>query len=205
MTQTLLSLGALFAVTLVTSIIPGPSNFLTMRIGMRRGRRPALAAALGATLGCLTWCLAAAVGLAALLAAAPWLYKILRIGGGLYLLWFAAALWRAQPEPESLEPPPGADLEAFLQGLAVCLTNPKSVLFFASVFSAYVGPDTPAWVHVAAVAVVTVTCLAWQCGLAIAFSHLRAAAAYRRAQEPLDRGAAGLMALFGAGLLWTSA
>lgn len=56
MTQTLLSLGALFAVTLVTSIIPGPSNFLTMRIGMRRGRRPALAAALGATLGGLTWC-----------------------------------------------------------------------------------------------------------------------------------------------------
>ena len=40
----------------VTSIIPGPSNFLTMRVGMRRGRGPALATAFGTTLGCLIWC-----------------------------------------------------------------------------------------------------------------------------------------------------
>lgn len=204
MTQHLLSLGALFALSLVTSIIPGPSNFLTMRVGMRRGRGPAMATAFGTTLGCLIWCLAAVVGLAALLAAAPWLYKILRIAGGLYLVWFAIALWRAKPEPEMVELPPGATREAFVQGLAICLTNPKSVLFFASVFSAYVGPDSPMWVHWAAVVVVTLTCLGWQAGLAVAFSHLRAAQAYARAQKPLDRGASGLMGAFGLGLLWTS-
>ena len=204
MTEHLLSLGALFMLAVVTSIIPGPSNFLTMRVGMRRGRGPALATAFGTTLGCLIWCIAAVVGLAALLAAAPWLYKILRIAGGVYLVWFAIALWRAKPEPESLEPPPGASREAFVQGLAVCLTNPKSVLFFASVFSAYVGPDSPAWVHYAAIVVVTLTCLLWQTGLALAFSHLRAAQAYARAQKPLDRGAAGLMGVFGVSLLWTS-
>ena len=37
MTEHLLSLGALFMLAVVTSIIPGPSNFLTMRVGMRRG------------------------------------------------------------------------------------------------------------------------------------------------------------------------
>jgi threonine/homoserine/homoserine lactone efflux protein len=204
MTEHLLSLASLFLLAVVTSIIPGPSNFLTMRVGMRRGRGPALATAIGTTLGCLIWCLAAVVGLAALLAAAPWLYKILRIAGGVYLVWFAIALWRAKPEPEQLEPPPGASREAFVQGLAICLTNPKSVLFFASVFSAYVGPESPAWVHVAAVIVVTMTCLLWQSGLAIAFSQLRAAQAYARAQKPLDRGAAGLMGAFGLSLLWTS-
>ena len=200
----ILSLVALFGLCLATSIIPGPSNFLTMRVAMRRGRGPALAAALGTTVGCVIWCAAAVVGLAALLAAAPWLYKILRVGGGLYLVWFAIALWRAKPEPEQAEPPPGASKTAFLQGLLICLTNPKSVLFFASVFSAYIGPQTPNWVHWAAVVVVTVTCLAWQAGLAIAFSALRAAQAYARAQKPLDRGAAGLMGAFGLSLLWTA-
>ena len=77
-------------------------------------------------------------------------------------------------------------------------------MFFASVFSAYVGPNSPAWVHVAAVIVVTLTCLVWQSGLAVAFSQLRAAQAYARAQKPLDRGAAGLMGAFGLSLLWTS-
>ena len=204
MTEHILSLASLFLLALATSVIPGPSNFLTMRVAMRRGRGPALATALGTTLGCVVWCGAAVLGLAALLAAAPWLYKALRVAGGLYLVWFAIALWRARPEPESEEPPPGAGWAAFWQGLAICLTNPKSVLFFASVFSAYVGPDSPAWVHGAAVVIVTLTCLVWQTGLAFAFSALRAAQAYACAQKPLDRGAAALMGAFGASLLWTS-
>jgi threonine/homoserine/homoserine lactone efflux protein len=204
MTAHILSLGSLFLLALATSIIPGPSNFLTMRVGMRRGRGPALATAAGTTLGCLVWCGAAVVGLGALLAAAPFLYKVLRLAGGIYLIWFAIALWRAKPAPPSAEPPPGAAREAFWQGLVICLTNPKSVLFFASIFSAYVGSDSPQWVHGAAVVVVTLTCLVWQSCLALAFSAVRAAQAYARAQKPLDRGAAGLMGLFGASLLWTS-
>jgi threonine/homoserine/homoserine lactone efflux protein len=204
MNEHIVSLASLFLLALGVSVIPGPSNFLTMRIAMRRGRGPALATALGTTLGCIIWCAAAIVGLAALLAAAPWLYKALRLAGGVYLVWFAISLWRAQPEPPIAEPPPGAERAAFWQGLAICLTNPKSVLFFASVFSAYVGPDSPAWVHGAAVAIVVLTCLVWQTGLALAFSALRAAQAYARAQKPLDRGAAALMGAFGASLLWTS-
>lgn len=200
----ILGLGSLFLVTLATSIIPGPSNFLTMRVGMRRGRAPALAAALGTTLGCMIWCAAAALGLAALLAAAPWLDRVLKIAGGLYLVWFAIALWRAKAEPAPTDPPPGAARTAFLQGLAICLTNPKSVLFFAAIFSAYVGPQSPEWVHVAAVLIVCATCFVWQTGLALLFSAIRAAQAYARAQQPLDKGAAVLMGGFGASLLWTS-
>ena len=204
MTGHVLSLASLFALALATSIIPGPSNFLTMRIGMRRGRGPAVATAIGTTLGCLIWCGAAVTGLAALLAAAPWLYKTLRIAGGIYLVWFAIELWRTRPEPATAEPPPGAWREAFWQGLVICLTNPKSVLFFASIFSAYVGPDSPQWVHGAAIVIVSATCLVWQTCLALAFSAPRAAQAYARAQKPLDRGAAGLMGAFGLNLLWTS-
>ncbi|MFN4176375.1 LysE family translocator [Phenylobacterium sp.] len=203
MSPHVLGLLSLFVVTLATSIVPGPSNFLTMRLAVRRGRGPAVAAALGATAGCVLWCAAAAVGLAAVLAAAPWLYKVLRIAGGLYLIWFAVQLWRSKPEPPAGEPPSGAARAAFWQGLAICLTNPKSVLFFASIFSAYVGPDSPTWVHGAAVAIVCLTCLVWQVALALAFSGVRAAQAYARAQRPLDRGAAVLMGGFGASLLWT--
>lgn len=204
MTAQLLSLATLFAVALATSVIPGPSNFLTMRVAMRRGRGPALMNALGTAAGCLIWCGAAVTGLAALLAAAPWLYKILRVGGGLYLLWFAIALWRSKGAPHAEEAPAAAGRTAFMQALAICLTNPKSVLFFASVFSAYVGPGTPAWVHGGAVVVVTATCLIWQTCLALAFSGAHAAQIYARAQKPLDRGAAALMGAFGASLLWTA-
>ncbi|THD79332.1 MAG: LysE family translocator [Phenylobacterium sp.] len=202
MSAHLLSLASLFVVSLATAAVPGPNNFMLMRLGMRRGRGAAMAAGLGTVLGVAVWCAAAALGLAALLAAAPWLYRTLRIGGGLYLMWFAFALWSSKAETPTEDPEPVRGVGgAFWQGFAVCLTNPKSVLFFASIFSAYVGPASPAWMHGAAVAVVMVTCLGWQTGMAWLFSARRAAAAYGRAQRPLDRLAALLMAAFGISLI----
>ena len=189
---------------MATSAIPGPNNFMLMRFGMRHGRGTALAAGFGTTLSCMVWCALAALGLAAVLAAAPWLYRVLRVGGGLYLLWFAWALWRSpleQPTPED-----GAAAlgwwSAFWQGFAINMTNPKSVLFFASIFSAYVRPDTPGWVHASAVGICVATCLGWQVAMAWLFSTRRAAETYARAQRPLDRTAGVLMGGFGLSLLW---
>jgi len=206
MTAHLLSLASLFVVSLATAIIPGPNNFMLMRLGMRRGRAAALAAGFGTTLSCIVWCAAAALGLAAVLAAAPWLYKALRIGGGLYLLWFAWAIWRTKALDAEAPPPEPAGREAFWenfwQGFAINMTNPKSVLFFASIFSAYVGPQTPLWAEIAAIAIVVATCLGWQVAMAWLFSVERAASTYRRAQRPLDRSAAVLMGGFGVSLIW---
>lgn len=198
----LLSLASLFVVSLATCLVPGPNNFMLMRLGMRRGRHAALAAGVGTTLSCIVWCAAAALGLAAVLAAAPWLYKALRVGGGLYLLWFAVALWRTPPMNAEETPETASGRGGYVwQGFAINMTNPKSVLFFASIFSAYVGPDTPFWVHAAAVAIVCITCLGWQVAMAWLFSARAAAAAYGRAQRPLDLAAAVLMGLFGVSLM----
>lgn len=197
----LLSLASLLVVSLVTAAVPGPSIFLVMRLAMRRGRGPALMAALGTTAGCVLWCVAAAVGLAALLTAAPWLYKVLRVAGGLYLIWYAVQLWRAPQEGD--HGPTGQPAgDSFWRALVVCLTNPKSVLFFGSIFAAYMGPDTPLWVHLSAVGIVVTQCLAFYAAVAWFFSTARAAASYARAQKPLDKVAGGLMGAFGASLLW---
>jgi len=203
MASHLLSLASLFVVSLATCLVPGPNNFMLMRLGMRRGRNAALAAGVGTTLSCITWCAAAALGLAAVLAAAPWLYKALRIGGGAYLLWFAWALWRAPPAEAEETPQTAVGRGGYVwQGFAINMTNPKSVLFFASIFSAYVGPDTPLWVHAAAVVVVCLTCFGWQVAMAWLFSTRGASQAYGRAQRPLDLAAALLMGAFGVSLIW---
>jgi RhtB (resistance to homoserine/threonine) family protein len=201
----LLSLASLFFVSIATCVVPGPNNFMMMRFGMRHGRGAAEAAGLGTTLSCIVWCALAALGLSALLAAAPWLYKILRVGGGLYLLYFAWRLWRAPPahaEAGGAVTPALGRWRAFWQGFAVNMTNPKAVLYFASIFSAYVGPDTPGWVQWTAVGICIVTCQGWQSSMAWMFSTRRAAKAYAKAQRPLDRTAGALMGAFGLSLLW---
>jgi len=203
MTAHVLSLVSLFLVGLATCVVPGPNNFMLMRLGMRRGRAAALAGGFGTTLSCIVWCAAALVGLAAAMKAAPWLYMVLRGGGGLYLIWFAIALWRAAPEPAPQDggAQPTGNRDAFWLGFGINMTNPKSVLFFASIFAAYVGPDTPDWVHYGAVVVVVLTCLAWQVAMAWLFSTKAAVSAYARAQRPLDRTAGLLMGAFGLALI----
>jgi len=203
MSAHLLSLATLFLVCVATCAVPGPNNFMLMRLSMGRGRATALAAGFGTTLSCIVWCALAAAGLAALLAAWPWLYKGLRVGGGLYLIWFAWAIWRAKAGPGSAEgeAQPLNPWAAVWQGFLVNMANPKSVLFFASIFSAYVGPDTPFWAHLAAIAVVVATCQGWQVAMAWVFSTRRASAAYARAQRPLDRTAAVAMGGFGVSLI----
>src|SRR5262249_54953051 len=155
-------------------LVPGPNNFMLMRLGMRHGRGAAMAAGLGTTLSCIVWCAAAALGLAAVLAAAPWLYRVLRIGGGPHLLWFPWAILGAPAEPAPGDEAAAVErlsfAAAFWQGFAINMTNPKSVLFFASIFSAYVGPQTPLWVQAGAIAIVVATCQGWQMAMAWLFS-----------------------------------
>ncbi|MGZ6038983.1 MAG: LysE family translocator, partial [Phenylobacterium sp.] len=191
MTAHLLSLLSLMVVSFATCVVPGPNNFMLMRFGMRHGRWIADASGFGTTLSCIVWCGLAALGLSAVLAAAPWLETLVRVGGGLYLLWFAWRLWRSPPvqPPEAEGERRGAELSfwaAFWQGFAVNMTNPKSVLYFASIFSAYVGPREPLWVQAGAVAICIVTCQIWQTAMSWLFSTRRAVAAYARAQRPLD-------------------
>lgn len=202
----LLSLLSLTVVSFATCAVPGPNNFMLMRFGMRHGRAIANASGFGTTLGCVVWCALAALGLSALLAAAPWLDRLLRVGGGLYLLWFAWMLWTSPPAAPTAEgEAQGRTLSwwaAFWQGFAVNMTNPKSVLYFASIFSAYVGPREPLWVQAGAVAVCIVTCQVWQTAMSWLFSTRRAVAAYARAQRPLDRLSGAFLGAFGVKLLW---
>jgi threonine/homoserine/homoserine lactone efflux protein len=207
MTAHLLPLLSLTIVSLATCAVPGPNNFMLMRFGMRHGRWIAEASGFGTTLSCVVWCALAALGLSAVLAAAPWLDKLLRVGGGLYLVWFAYTLWKSPPAAATIEgePPPAAALSfwsAFWQGFAVNMTNPKSVLYFASIFSAYVGPREPLWAQAAAVAICIVTCQIWQTAMSWLFSTRQAVAAYTRAQRPLDRLSGAFLGAFGVKLLW---
>jgi len=204
----LFSLLSLIAVSLATCAVPGPNNFMLMRFGMRHGRGVAEASGLGTTLGCVVWCALAGLGLAAVLKAWPWLEMALRIAGGLYLLWFAWNLWRAPPlSPDVIDGPEQGSSAlswpaAFWQGFAVNMTNPKSLLYFASIFSAYVGPHEPLWVKVAAVTICILTCQGWQSAMSWLFSTRRAVAAYARAQTLLDRLSSAFLGAFGIKLLW---
>jgi threonine/homoserine/homoserine lactone efflux protein len=127
------------AVAVMLTLAPGPDNLMVIALGMARGRRAGLAFGLGCALGCLNHTLLAALGVSALVAASPLAFTILRIAGGLYLIWLGAqAIARARP---SAGPPPVADdalSRLFAKGLLANAINPKVILFFLAFLPQFV-------------------------------------------------------------------
>ena len=122
---------------LAIQVIPGPGMLFLLTQGMAHGARGGVAAALGAACGMLVHTVAVAFGLAAVFSRAPAAYEIVRVGGGIYLLWLAVGHLRARGE---LEP---AERERSLRWVFVRswlnnLANPKVILFFVAFLPQFV-------------------------------------------------------------------
>ncbi|MEE3098680.1 MAG: LysE family translocator, partial [Pseudomonadota bacterium] len=182
-------LASVAAIYLATIFSPGPSTMAISATALARGRRMALALAAGVWCGSVFWSAMAAAGVSAVMAGSPALMAAMRYAGGAYLIWLG---WRALRRAMAAEaPPPRAvtarDLRmAFLRGIALHLTNVKSVLFWGALFSLAVGPEASPL----DLAEVVILCGALGAvifpGYGVVFSTARAAAVYARARRWLE-------------------
>jgi len=193
---------ALFAVDFLAVVSPGPNFLLVTASSIRQGRAHGIAAVLGILSANLIWVLAALLGLALLFEVVPWLYGAAKILGGAYLLYLALQYWRALPHSAGDDMPrPAAPSSAYARGFLTGLTNPKSLVYFGSVFTLFVGPSSPRWMEAAAGTIVLANGALWYGGVALLFGSSRAQRAYRSIERPLSRVTAVLMGAFGARLL----
>lgn len=124
---------------------PGPSNLFAMALGMARGRGQVAPCVAGMNAASLVWYVGAALGLGAVAAALPGLFRWLALGGALYLAWMAVGAFRAawsRTQQIGHAAPPAAG-SPFRRGFAVQIANPKIVLFFSAVLPPFVDLGRP--------------------------------------------------------------
>ena len=141
--------GVLAAYTLAVLALnytPGPDMAMFVGTAITRGRRAGIAAFLGTSTGILVHTLLVTFGLAALLAASPVAFDVLKVIGALYLLTVAVGALRHGNRfaPEGGILPPEPVLRLYLKGLAVNVLNPKVALFFLTFLPQFVEPGDPA-------------------------------------------------------------
>jgi threonine/homoserine/homoserine lactone efflux protein len=90
----MIALFSILGALLLGAASPGPSFVLVSQIAMRESRRDGVKAALGMGLGGAIYGTLAVVGLTALLLQVGWLYLILKILGGVYLVYLGVRIWR---------------------------------------------------------------------------------------------------------------
>lgn len=135
-------LGFLAAAVAVTAS-PGPDNLMVLGMGMSRGRAQGIAFGLGCAMGCISHTVLAVVGVSALVAASPTALTLLKIAGGLYLLWLGWQALRSRGGAQVGPAAHGGDglARLFLRGMLANAINPKVVLFFLAFVPQFVRPE----------------------------------------------------------------
>jgi threonine/homoserine/homoserine lactone efflux protein len=125
------------------ALTPGPDTFLVLRYSLVR-MRAGIAASVGSAIGSLAWAGAVAFGLAALLEQSAEAYRVIKIVGGLYLIYLGVSAFLASRRGAGkleLEPPRIRIHSSLLAGTVSTLLNPKVGLFFLAVAPQFIPQD----------------------------------------------------------------
>jgi threonine/homoserine/homoserine lactone efflux protein len=129
------------AASVAVTAAPGPDNLQVLARGISQGRAAGLVAALGFAAGLTFHTTLAAFGVAALLRSSPLAFEIVKIAGGLYLIWigFKALTSRGLASAHERAPQPLSSV--FRQSVVGNMMNPKVTLFFVVFLPQFVDPS----------------------------------------------------------------
>jgi threonine/homoserine/homoserine lactone efflux protein len=194
---------AIAAAIAIGAASPGPSFVMVVRTAVAKSRTHGLAAALGMGVGGVIFCALALFGMRAVFAQAEWLYVAFKLAGGCYLIYLAWRIWRSADQPLSQEGAAiveGRAFRSFLLGLGTQLSNPKTLVFYGSVF-ALLPADLPIWGDLVLPPIIMAIETGWYTLVALAFSLPQPRAAYLRWKSKIDRLAGAVMAALGLKLI----
>ncbi len=145
--QPYMSLFAITAVLTAGTLSPGPSFVFVARSAVSLSRGHGFATALGMGSGGCIYSIMAMLGLHVVFTALPMVFSLLKIVGGLYLVYLAFGIIRSARQPFARdmknETARRSLWQAYTFGLFTQLSNPKTVIVFAGVFSALLPQHIP--------------------------------------------------------------
>ena len=189
-------LSALAGVVVLACMSPGP-DFVAVTSSALTSRKAGLGVAFGITVAVAVWATLAIAGLGLLLTQVAWLYEIIRLIGAVFLVYLGGRMlfsaWRHKGSEMRIAPRT-AGRSTVLTGFLVGMTNPKTAVFFGSLFVMLLPAQAPTWLYILTVALVAAITISWLGFLAFSFSMPRVRSTYVRIRRPVD-------ALMGAALM----
>lgn len=200
------SLLLVFTAYIIGAASPGPSNMRIMGVAMHHGRRSALMLAAGVISGSFFWGSLAAAGVSAVLTQYAQALVVLKMVGGIYLLFLAikagrSALTSDEKFATQTAAPSVSALRLYQRGLLMHLTNPKALLGWVATMTLGLGPGASTLtvaIILAGCAVLSVTIF---CGYAIVFSTAPMIRGYRKARRWIEGALALVFGVAGIKLL----
>lgn len=202
----LFSILSIVAALAMGAISPGPSFIVVARKAASTSRKETLLLVLGLGTGAFLFAVAALLGLHAVLKAVPVAYTLLKVCGGVYLVYLGVSIWRSSKKTLPMDVPgseqkAGSAWRAYLLGLATQLSNPKTAIWFAGVFAALMPADPSLLFYLVIPPLAFVVDAGWYTIVAFVLSSSFSRMAYLRHKAKVDRVSGTVMMLLGAKLI----
>lgn len=183
-------------------VSPGPDFIMIVRNSLIYSRRTGICSAFGLSLGILvhiSYCLA---GIAVVISQSILLFSIFKYIGAAYLVYVGVKSIRAKRQKVNIPEHEQAKKEittfqAIRSGFFTNVANPKATLFFLSLFTIVISPDTPFVVKAIMGTEMVVMQFVWFALVAIAISHRFVKHRVSNAQHYIERFMGGILILFG--------
>ncbi|MBP1881856.1 LysE family translocator [Sinorhizobium mexicanum] len=195
---------SILSALLAAAISPGPSFLTVSRISASHSRSDGLAAAAAMGLGGCLFSVLALAGLTSLLSRFQWLDVVLKLLGGGYLVYIGIQSWRhaSSPLPRTTATSGGKSIwRSFRSAFLVQVSNPKTIVVYASVFASLLPAETPTeFIATIPIGVFMIE-TGWYALVALGFSSHHVQGAYDSAKRLIDRSVGILIAGLGVRLI----
>ncbi len=131
--------------SVILGATPGPNVSLIIANGTSFGVKAGLLTVAGGISGVVLLVIGATLGMSTVMALMANWFDVLRWAGAAYLVWLGVSrIWKVWQHAPTLEQPVTSGRNTYYwQGLAVSLSNPKTLLFLGALFPQFVNPDAP--------------------------------------------------------------
>ncbi|HCE8948709.1 TPA: LysE family transporter [Morganella morganii] len=200
------------AVTLFLFVLtffnPGANLFIVVQTTLSSGQKAGLTCGYGVVLGNAIYSGLGLFGLITLMHEFGAFFSLIKVAGGAYLLWYAATVFRNRTQlnlnTDSTLPAQHA-LRYFRRGLISDLSNPQTILFFISIFSVTLTPQTPLWAKITLWFGIITVSLIWRIILCRTFSLTSVRLTYSRIHRVVGKVVGVLLGALAARLIYQGA
>ncbi|TQS70164.1 LysE family translocator [Rhodobacteraceae bacterium] len=191
----------------IAAIIPGPGVAALVGQSLAGGFRASLFFLIGLALGDLSYLTFAVAGLAVIAQTFAGAFVVVKVLGGLYLLYLAYRIWTTKAAtPHVSRMDATSRLSAMLAGYTITMSNPKTIIFYLALLPAVVDLDRIGVSQWGALCLVTVAVLgATLLPYAVLADRARTVLGRSSSLQKLNRWAAGFIGTAGVMILGQAA
>lgn len=157
---------------------PGPDFAVVVRQSISHGKRTAVWTSIGVGFGILIHVTYSLFGIGVIVSQSIVAFTVLKFIGGLYLIYIGWKTIKAQPKNRSVLDGEGKVTEAIplkrqalWTGFLTNGLNPKATLFFLSLFTVVIDPETPFIIQAGYGVYMALATMLWFCGVSLFLGH----------------------------------